>query len=237
VRIAAIADLHCTKDGVGILRPIFAGLPQRADVLVLCGDLTDRGLPAEARVLAGELAGIGLPIVGVLGNHDVEAGQAEEVMTILGTAGVEILDGEGCEIRGVGFAGSKGFAGGFDPLALGPWGEAAIKAFVQEALDEAQKLEAALAGLRTTERVALLHYAPIRATVHGEPPEIVPFLGSSRLAEPIDRRGASLVFHGHAHRGTLEGRTARDVPVYNVAKPLLEACFPGRPPLRLIDLS
>jgi Icc-related predicted phosphoesterase len=211
-------------------------LPQRADVLVLCGDLTDSGLPEEAQVLAGELAGLGMPILGVLGNHDIEAGQADEVVAILRAAGVDILDGDAREIQGVGFVGIKGFAGGFHPHALGPWGEEVIKRFVHEVLDEALKLEAALARLRTVDRVALLHYAPVRATLRGEPPEIFPFLGSSRLAEPLDRYAVSMVFHGHAHRGELEGHTAGGVPVYNVAKPLLEARSPGTPPVRLIDL-
>jgi Icc-related predicted phosphoesterase len=236
MRIAAIADLHCTKNSAGTFQPLVAALPERADVLVLCGDLTDYGLPEEARVLAKELTSVRIPILGVLGNHDVEAGKAEEIVAILRDAGVDVLDGDAREIAGVGFVGVKGFAGGFGSHALGPWGEETIKRFVHEALDEALKLETALARLRTAQRVALLHYSPIRATVEGEPLEILAFLGSSRLEEPLSRYPVDAVFHGHAHRGQLEGRTSGDVPVYNVAMPLLTAHFPGQPPIRFTEI-
>src|SRR5207244_2475548 len=178
--------------------------------------------PDEARALARALTSVTIPTVAVLGNHDHELGKVAEVNQILCDAGVRVLDGEACEIHGVGFAGVKGFAGGFGRGALGPWGEHAIKAFVQEAVDEALKLESALARLRTQKRVALLHYSPIRATVEGEPPEIFAYLGSSRLEEPINRYRVSVVFHGHAHRGSLEGRTSTGVPVHNVSMPLLQ---------------
>src|SRR5262249_16284200 len=155
------------------------------DLLLICGDFTDYGLPEEARVLAREIAAdVTVPVLGVLGNHDYESGKADEIRQILSDAGVTILDGEAIELHGVGFAGIKGFAGGFGFGAVGPWGEHAIKAFVQEAVDEALKLEAALARLRTEKRIALMHYSPIRETVEGEPPEIFPYLGSSRLEEP-----------------------------------------------------
>ena len=206
-------------------------------MLVLCGDFTDYGLPEEARVLARELtAAVKIPVIAVLGNHDYEAGKQDEIREILLDAGVTVLDGEATEIQGVGFAGVKGFAGGFGRGALGPWGEQAIKHFVQEAVDEALKLEAALARLRTQQRVALLHYSPIRGTVEGEPPEIFPYLGSSRLEEPINRYRVSAVFHGHAHRGTPEGRTSTGVPVYNVAMPLLTRINPDRPPYLIVNL-
>ena len=206
-------------------------------MLVLCGDFTDYGLPEEARILARELtAAVKIPVIAVLGNHDYESGQQDEIRRILIDAGVTVLDGEATEVHGVGFAGVKGFAGGFGRGALGPWGEAAIKQFVQEAVDEALKLEAALARLRTHRRVALLHYSPIRGTVEGEPPEILPYLGSSRLEEPINRYRVSAVFHGHAHRGSPEGRTATGVPVYNVAMPLLTRINPDRPPYLIVDL-
>jgi Icc-related predicted phosphoesterase len=206
-------------------------------VLLLCGDFTDYGLPDEARILARELtAAMKIPVIAVLGNHDYEGGKAPEIREILVGAGVAVLDGEATEVHGVGFAGVKGFAGGFGRGALGPWGEHAIKAFVQEAVDEALKLEAALARLRTQTRIALLHYSPVRSTVEGEPPEIFAYLGSSRLEEPINRYRVSAVFHGHAHRGAPEGRTSAGIPVHNVAMPLLLRTNPNRPPFLIVEV-
>lgn len=238
VRFAAVGDLHCTKDSGGSLRSFFAQAAEAADVLLLCGDLTDYGTTEEAKVLAGELAQVAMsrPVVAVLGNHDFESGQPEVVARILKDAGVRVLDGEAVEVQGVGIAGVKGFAGGFGRGALGPWGEQAIKTFVQEALHEALKLESALAKLRTPDRIALLHYSPIAATVQGEPLEIFPFLGTTRLEEPLIRYPVSAVFHGHAHRGTPEGKTVNGTPVFNVAMPLLRHSFPQRPPFRLLEL-
>lgn len=221
LRIAAVGDLHCTASSQGKLAPLFAHAAQRADVLLLAGDLTDYGQPEEAHVLARELAAAKVPTIAVLGNHDFESGQQDEVKRILVESGIHVLDGDAHEIDGVGFAGVKGFAGGFGERALGPWGEDAIKRFVQEAVDEALKLEAALARLRSGVRIALLHYSPVEDTVRGEPPTIFAFLGSSRLEEPIDRYHATAVFHGHAHSGTPEGRTKAGIPVHNVALPLL----------------
>lgn len=238
MRIAAVGDVHCTKTSQGKLAPVFSQASERADVLVLPGDLTDYGLPEEAHVLARELAAAKIPVVAVLGNHDYESGKQDEVKRILQDAGVDILDGDACEVGGVGFAGAKGFAGGFGERALGPWGEDAIKRFVQEAVDEALKLESALGRLRTQIRVAILHYSPIEETVRGEPPAIFPFLGCSRLAEPIDRYRPRAVFHGHAHFGSQEGRTKSGVPVYNVALPLLRRKSAGaEPPVRLLDVT
>ncbi len=238
MRVAAVGDIHCTRTSQGKLAPLFAQAAANADVLVLAGDLTDYGLPEEAHVLARELAAAKVPIVGVLGNHDFESGKPDEVARILREAGVELLDGDAVEIEGVGFAGAKGFAGGFGEHALGPWGENAIKRFVQEAVDEALKLETALARLRMQLRVAVVHYAPIEDTVRGEPPPIFPFLGSSRLEEPIDRYHARAVFHGHAHHGALEGRTKGGIPVYNVSLPLLRRTLgEGEPTLRIVDVS
>ena len=177
------------------------------------------------------------PIVAVLGNHDYESGEADQVKAILDDAGVTVLDGDAHEINGVGFAGAKGLGGGFGERALQPWGEDLIKRLVRETVDESLKLESALAKLRTTQRVALLHYSPIRETVEGEPYEIFPFLGSSRLEEPLLRYPVTIVLHGHAHHGRPEGRTRGHVPVYNVCLPLLLKVAPGRPPFRLIDLD
>jgi Icc-related predicted phosphoesterase len=237
LRIAAVGDIHVSKNSQGKFQSLFAQISTSADVLVLCGDFTDYGLPDEARVLARELSSsVKIPTIAVLGNHDYESGKQDDIRQILTESGVTVLDGEVTEIQGVGFAGVKGFAGGFGRGALGPWGEQAIKTFVQEAVDEALKLESALARLRTQRRVAVLHYSPIRGTVEGEPLEIFPYLGSSRLEEPINRYRVSAVFHGHAHRGAAEGRTSTGVPVYNVAMPLLARLNPDRPPFLILEL-
>src|SRR5262244_3224067 len=198
LRVAAVGDLHCTKSSEGAFQPLFAKIGESADVFVLCGDLTDYGTVEEARILAKELSGIKVPKLAVLGNHDYESEAADDVVRILGdAAGVTVLDGTAVEVQGVGFAGAKGFAGGFGARALQSWGEATTKAFVRAAIEETLKLESALARLRTPGRVALLHYAPIGGTVDGEPAEIYPFLGSSRLEEPLNRYAPSVVFHGH----------------------------------------
>jgi Icc-related predicted phosphoesterase len=236
VRIAALADLHCTKTSQGAFQPLFAKIADSADLLLLAGDLTDYGLPEEARVLAREITTLRIPAVAVLGNHDIESSKQDEVVQILRDAGMTILDGDACEIKGIGIAGVKGFGGGFGKRALGPWGEQIIKQFVHEAVNEALKLEAALARLRTHALVALLHYSPVQATVEGEPLEIYPFLGSSRLEEPLSRYPVSLVFHGHAHRGQLLGETKNHVPVHNVSMPLLTRLFPDRPAFRVFEL-
>lgn len=237
VRIAAVGDLHCTKSSQGVFQPLLAQVTEMADVLALCGDLCDYGTPEEAHILAKELThAVKVPVVAVLGNHDVEAGHADEIKNILSDAGVVVLDGEAVEIHGIGFAGVKGFCGGFGRYTLGAWGEEAIKAFVREAVSESLKLESALARLRTEQRIALLHYSPIIGTVQGEPTEIYAFLGTSRLEEPLMRYPVTAVFHGHAHKGTPEGRTMNGVPVYNVALPLMRKVFPDQPPFKLLEV-
>jgi Icc-related predicted phosphoesterase len=229
LRVAALADLHYTRTSQGSAQPLLTQIVEVADVLLICGDLTDNGLPDEVRALTSDLKEVvRIPIVAVLGNHDFEAGQEAEVRALLTDAGIRVLDGDTCEIHGVGFAGVKGFAGGFDRGTLGPWGERVVKAFVQEAVSETLKLEKALARLRTPRRIALLHYSPVRATAEGEPVEIYPFLGCSRLEEPINRYPVTAVFHGHVHHGKLEGRTHGDVAVYNVSLPLLRRLQPDR---------
>lgn len=231
VRLAAVADIHCSKTSQGSLQGFFGEIANSADVLLICGDLTAYGLPEEARILAKELtAAAKIPIVAVLGNHEFESDRQAEVAEILSDVGVRLLDGESCEIAGVGFAGVKGFGGGFKERSLEPWGEKTMKQFVREAVEETLKLGSALARLRTPRRIALVHYSPIQETVEGEPREIFPFLGSSRLEEPIDRYSVTAVFHGHAHNGRPEGRTRGGVPVYNVAMSLLQRQNPGRPP-------
>jgi Icc-related predicted phosphoesterase len=237
LRIAAVGDVHCGRGSEGQLKPLFERAAAEADVLLLVGDLTNYGTAEEFELLIRELEPFRRkPILSVLGNHDFESGQQAEGRRILEGGGIIVLDGEAVEIEGVGFAGAKGFVGGFGRRELTPWGEASIKQLVQEAIDEALKLEAALSRLRTEHRVVLLHYAPIQATVQGEPLEIAPFLGSSRLEEPIDRYRATVVFHGHAHHGALEGRTKSGVPVYNVALPLLRRSWPEELPIRMFDL-
>jgi Icc-related predicted phosphoesterase len=238
VRVAAVGDIHLSGKGLDApLQVLFTQVGEQADVLALCGDLTDRGDPEEARMMAKALATVSVPIVAVLGNHDYECGKVAEVSRILCDAGVKVLDGDAYEVLGIGFAGVKGFAGGFGRGALGPWGESLIKQFVREAVDEALKLETALSRLRTERKVALLHYSPIAATVEGEPLEIYPYLGSSRLEEPLTRYPVDVVFHGHAHHGAIEGRTRENVPVYNVSTMLLQRTFPHRPGFRVIELT
>ena len=236
VRVAAVGDLHCTRGSAGAFHQLFTQVSGAAQMLLLAGDLTDTGLPEEARILARELAALHVPGIAVLGNHDHESGHQGEIVEILTGAGLTVLDGDTCEVQGIGIAGVKGFAGGFGQRALGPWGEATIKQFVREAVDEALKLETALARLRNDRLVAVLHYSPVQATVEGEPREIFPFLGCSRLEEPIGRFPVSVVFHGHAHHGQPEGRTAANVPVFNVSQTLMRQVFPERP-FRLVDLD
>jgi Icc-related predicted phosphoesterase len=237
VRIAAVADLHFGRAGTGPpLRTLFGDVVERADVLALCGDLTDTGEPEDARALARALSPATVPTVAVLGNHDHESGKMAEVTRILGEAGVHVLDGTSFEVYGVGFAGVKGFAGGFGRRALGPWGEEVVKLFVQEALNEALKLETALARLRNGPRIVLMHYSPIEGTVEGEPKEIYPYLGSSRLEEPLTRYPVDAVFHGHAHHGAAEGRTRTGVPVYNVSMHLMQREHPDGPLFRFLDV-
>jgi Icc-related predicted phosphoesterase len=237
LNLAAIGDLHVTRKSAGVWQPIFAQANAHADVLLLAGDLTDYGLPEEAHILATELSRtVKIPIIGVLGNHDYESGKHQEVGAILSDAGVTLLDGDTVEVGEVGFVGVKGFCGGFGRRTLEPWGEGMIKQFVQEAVHETMKLESGLARLRTAHRVALLHYAPVEGTVEGEPLEIFPFLGSSRLEEPLNRYAVAAAFHGHAHRGALEARTREGIPVYNVAAPLLRRTHPDAPPFRIVSI-
>ena len=237
LRIAATADIHVKKTAQGSFQPMFSKASEQADVLLLCGDLTDYGAIEEAKVLAREItASLRIPAIGILGNHDFESGQQAEIVKILTDAGVTMLDGDVHEVGGVGFAGIKGFGGGFGRRQLGAWGEETIKRFVHETIEEALKLESALVRLRTPSKIVLMHYAPIHATVVPEPPEIMPFLGSSRLEEPVDRYRVTAVFHGHAHRGSPEGRTKSNIPVYNVAMPLMITVNPDASPFRVIEV-
>jgi len=237
LRIAATSDIHYDRHSVGKMQTLFTEASKSADVLLICGDLTDYGHTDEAKLLAEDIRRYArIPVYAVLGNHDFESGQTREVQEIIEGAGVDVLDGESIEFEGVGFAGVCGFGGGFGSLMLNAWGEPIIKAFVQEAVDHALRLEQALARLHTEKRVVLLHYAPIRATVEGEPLEIFPFLGSSRLEGPLNRHQVTVAFHGHAHNGAAEGRTTTNIPVYNVAVPILARVNAGQPPFRIFEI-
>jgi Icc-related predicted phosphoesterase len=229
VKIAAIGDLHVTEESNAPYRRLFAEMSAEADVILLCGDLTNFGKTKEAEILAEDIRLCTVPVLGVLGNHDYECGQPEEVCRILHDGGMIVLDEQAHEIDGVGFAGVKGFLGGFGRGELAPFGEPMIKAFVNETNNEARKLENALRSLRTEKIVAVLHYSPVVETLEGEPIEIFQYLGSARLADALDRfDNIAAVFHGHAHHGSYEGKTMRGTPVYNVAQFVLRDTF-GKP--------
>lgn len=224
-RIAAVGDIHVRETDTGKWKDFFKAASEQADVLLLCGDLTNTGDEVEAQVLADELKACTIPVIGVLGNHDHEKGRHKLIRHTLQSNNVHILDGEAFVVGNVGFAGVKGFGGGFDNHMLSMFGEGAMKAFVQEAVEEALHLERALSRLDSEydnlKKIAVLHYSPIKETVIGEPEAIYPFLGSSRLAEPLNRKGVIAAFHGHAHIGSMEGQTTGGVKVYNVSKPVL----------------
>jgi Icc-related predicted phosphoesterase len=226
MRIAATADLHFSGQRQDILIEQLSHVRDEADVFVVAGDLTNFGQPDEMERLINALVRLRIPTVAVLGNHDYESSKEAELMRMLSAAGIKVLDGSAYERDGVGFAGTKGFVGGFGRGVLTAFGEREIKDFVRASIDEAVKLERAMSQLRTPKRVVVLHYSPIAATVQGEAPEIFPFLGTSRLAEVVDRHGADLVLHGHAHHGQLEGKTVAGVPVHNVAITLLQGQTP-----------
>ena len=235
LRVAAVGDLHVGETTRGAYRDLFERVGDDADVLCLCGDLTNYGKTSEVENLLADLKTCRIPMVGVLGNHEHECGQPEEVSRMLTDAGVQVLNGRAFEIEGVGFAGGKGFVGGFGRYMLSSFGEEPIKTFVQAAVEDANLIENSIRMLRTERSVVLLHYSPVVETVVGEPPEIHAFLGSSRLAETIDRYdNVSLVVHGHAHRGAPEGATNRGVPVYNVALPVLKTL--GDTPYRVFEV-
>jgi Icc-related predicted phosphoesterase len=224
-RIAAVGDIHVQETDKGKWSDLFRTVSQQADILVIAGDLTNTGDEAEAEILKEELKVCTIPVIAVLGNHDHEKGRHKMIRQIIQNDQVHILDGEAIAIGDIGFAGIKGFGGGFDNYMLSMFGESAMKAFVQEAVNDALSLDRALTRLdqqhEGLKKIAVLHYSPLRDTVKGEPEQIFPFLGSSRLADPLIRRQVKAVFHGHAHAGTLEGRLSNDIPVFNVAKPVL----------------
>jgi Icc-related predicted phosphoesterase len=235
MRIAATADIHFSPQSYDRIREPLSHVRDEADVLVIAGDLTNYGKPEEMHSLLNALVRLRIPIVAVLGNHDYESNQEQELMRLMTAEGIKVLDGSSYEREGVGFAGAKGFIGGFGRGVLTAFGEREVKAFVQASVDETMKLERALSMLRTPKIVIVTHYAPIAETVNGEPLEIWPYLGSSRLSEVIDRHGAALALHGHAHHGKLDGKTTAGVPVHNVALSLLLAQNSGKP-YRVFDI-
>lgn len=223
VRVAAIGDLHFDERSRGGLSELFDHVNREADVLALVGDLTTHGEPEQMKSFLDELAGVQVPVVAVLGNHDYETGHEDELSAMLADADVRVLDGTAVEVEGIGFTGVKGFAGGFGRAALGPFGESLIKEFVQHAVDEALKLERGLHELKAEHRVVLTHYAPIVDTLVGEPEQIYAYLGSSRLLAPIETLGADVVLHGHAHHGSYRGTTPSGIPVFNVCRHVVES--------------
>jgi uncharacterized protein len=235
MRIAATADIHYSPQSYDHIREPLAHVREEADVLVIAGDLTNYGKPEEMHSLLNALVRLRLPIVAVLGNHDYESSCEQELMRMMTDEGIKVLDGSSYERDGVGFAGAKGFVGGFGRGVLTAFGEKEIKAFVQASLDETLKLERALSMIRTEKMVIVTHYAPICETVLGEPQEIWPYLGSSRLAEVIDRHGAKLAVHGHAHHGRPDGKTPGGIPVHNVALNL-NLQHNGGKPYRVFDV-
>lgn len=234
-RLAAVADLHCRQEQHGRFRELVKAVNGEAEGLVLAGDLTDHGTLDEAKTLAEALALLRVPCAAVLGNHDFECGAVKEIVRLLTEAKVQVLDGDHAVFdKRLGIAGVKGFAGGFERGMLQAFGEPIIKAFVQEAVNEALKLEAALAQLDLPRKIVLMHYAPIAETTEGEEAQLLPFLGTTRLAAPCEAFGAVAVFHGHAHHGKAEGRTPKGIPVYNVAMPILKKAWELR--FRVFDV-
>ena len=231
IRVAAVGDVHCGADSAGKLRSHYEHLAEQADVFLIAGDLTRRGLPEEATVLAGELTDVAarMPTFAVLGNHDYHCDQQAMVAKIMDAAGVAVLEGESdtVEVDGavVGVAGVKGFGGGFAGASGSEFGEPEMKAFVAHTREVASALEAELGELRADVKIALMHYSPVEATLRGERLEIYPFLGSYLLAEAVDRVGADLVVHGHAHGGSEKGVTPGGVHVRNVALPVINHAY------------
>lgn len=223
MKVAAAADVHARAGDEERIREMFADVRHRAEALVLAGDITDHGRLVEAEALLKGLHDVGVPVLAVLGNHDHEAGSPDELLRILRSGGIACLDRGSHVIGDVGFAGAKGFGGGFGARLVRGFGEDATKAFVAESVIEAEALRNALRSLRTPRKLAVLHYAPVAETVAGEPLEIHAFLGTTRLAEALDEGGANVAVHGHAHHGALSGRTQGGVPVWNVSLPVLRA--------------
>src|SRR5690606_3420337 len=224
-KIAAMADIHTKITDHGSWRATFEKAAGEEDALLICGDLTDTSDEDEAKILGEQLDILRIPVIGVLGNHDYEKGRQKIIKQILSEHNMIILDGESTVAENVGFAGVKGFGGGFDQYMLSIFGEDMMKQYVHEVVHESLQLDRALTRLEQEHpelpKVAILHYAPIIETIEGEPEQLFPFLGSTHLVEPLIRRQVSAAFHGHAHSGKLYGSTTTQIPVYNVALPVL----------------
>lgn len=218
MRIAAIGDVHCEKDSAGKIRRMLEGVDEKADVLLLAGDLTNVGLMEEMEVLLDELAHFSLPKLAVTGNHDHENDNVEVLVNMMRSRSIHVLEGNSLKIGDVGFVGTKGFCGGFGERRIQPFGERAIKTFIQATLDEVVRLERAAMDLSCPHKVAIMHFSPVSGTLQGENPEIYPFLGSSLFADALDRQGVDVIFHGHAHKGSHSGRTPKNIPVFNVSR-------------------
>jgi Icc-related predicted phosphoesterase len=229
IRVAATADVHFGRDSLGTLRPQLEHLAERADVFCIAGDLTRHGEADEARVLATELTDLPVPTVAVLGNHDYECDESPAICGVLRDAGVRVLDNENHVVHvdgeRVGISGVKGFGGGFVGACGSDFGEPEMKAYIRHTKDVSHRLEELLRTQDADYRIALLHYAPVPETLRGERLEIFPFLGSYLLAEAVDRGGADLVLHGHAHNGVEKGITPGGVPVRNVAQPVIRYAY------------
>lgn len=229
IRIAAVGDVHLDEDVVGRFRPALEELPDCADVLLLAGDLTRHGTEAEARCVAQEFGGLGVPVVTVLGNHDHQCDEVPQVVKVLEDAGITVLEGTNVvlDLPGgrLGVAGAKGFGGGFAGRCASAFGEPEMKAFVQTTTDIADQFGEALREMECDVRVALTHYAPVPDTLAGEPPEIYPFLGSYLLGQAIDSAPTELALHGHAHAGSERGNTPGGVRVRNVAHPVIKQAY------------
>ncbi|WP_431952018.1 metallophosphoesterase family protein [Nocardia lijiangensis] len=229
MRIAAVGDIHLGAESSGQLRPVLRELPLRADVLLLAGDLTRHGTLDEARVVATEFTDLGVPVIAVLGNHDYHSDAQDDVTALLTDYGITVLEGNATTVsidgQTLGVAGTKGFGGGFAGKCASVFGERVMREFACYTVELADSLRGALAGLDTDVTIALTHYSPVSDTLHGEPREIYPFLGSYLLGEPIDEFGADLALHGHAHAGTERGTTPGGIRVRNVAEPVIRAAY------------
>jgi Icc-related predicted phosphoesterase len=216
------------------LRPALENVHEHADVLLLAGDLTQRGTVDEAQVAADEFSNLGLPVYAVLGNHDYHSGAQNEITGLLDDHGICVLEGRGelLDVAGcrLGVAGAKGFGGGFAGKCGSAFGEREMKAFIEHTELVAGRLANALRAVEDADvLVALMHYSPVADTLRGEPPEIYPFLGAYQLAEAVDGArngaGADLAVHGHAHFGCEQGCTPGGVRVRNVAQPVIRAAY------------
>jgi Icc-related predicted phosphoesterase len=218
MRIAAIGDLHCKAESVGMIRQLLEGVDRKADILVLAGDITNMGLEEEMKVLLDELKWFSMPIAAVVGNHDHESNRIELMVRMMSDSGIRVLDGTACMIYDVGIVGTKGFCGGFGKLHVQPFGEGALKSFIRTSIDEAKRMDKALANLNCRSRLAVLHYSPIKETLKGEEVELYPFLGSSLFADVLDRHVVDVIVHAHAHHGSPHGFTPGHIPVHNVSR-------------------